>query len=84
MDRQRDGVDKLNALLPGGAPPQESQQPEPLSEEEVAEKVKEILGLLAGLADEDVFLMQDLLEACSSEIQSQIRELFFSEDDDGT
>ena len=75
---KQDGVDKLNALLPGGAPPQEQdEEPEPLTEEEVAEKMKEILSLVAKLADDEVFLMQDLLEACSGEVQSQIREMFF-------
>lgn len=82
MGKEQDGVDKLAALLPGGVPPQEDQEPEPLSEEEVEEKTKEILVLVAKLAREDVFLMQDLLESCSGEIQAQIRELFLGEEGD--
>lgn len=75
----QDGVDKLSALLPGGAPPQESQEPEPLTEEQVEEKMKLILASVSKEADEDVFLMQELLTACSGEIQAQIREMFFED-----
>lgn len=80
MTKKKDGVDKLNELLPGGGASQQEQEPEPLSEEEVSEKTKKILDLVAKLAEEDVFLMQDLMEACNGEIQSQIRELFLGEE----
>ena len=81
MVKERDGVDKLNALLPGGGASQEEPL-EPLSDEEIEEKVEKIFALTAKLAKEDVFLMQDLLNACAEEIQVQIRELVLKGDDD--
>ena len=79
----KDGVDKLNELMSGGAPPQEQ---EPIDEEFVS-KMNEVLELISKLADDldpdshILFSMQSLLGACTTEIQIQIQEMTEGDDD---
>lgn len=81
------GIAGLTALMgaQGSAPPQqEPEEARELTDQEVEDKVANIMAVVQDEGEEDYFLMQDLIEHCAGLLRSNIREEFYTDPEEET